>query len=277
MTDPCGTRRASVLVTNDDGYLASGIRSLSAALGSAGLDVVVLAPERNHTAAGHGISLRSLTVTERGVDVYSCDGTPADCVRIALLCEVVPRPSLVVSGANHGANAGEDVTYSGTVAAAVEAVRLGVPALAVSQDSDGPGQGFLALQPSGFPNIGYAAAMAHRLTQRPLPAGTLVSLNLPASAMTSRAAVAPLGSRFWGSARGSLSVQRTGRVAVDQWVLPPEADLRGDTDIALLSRGQATVSLVSVKGGVSDVTESHRGWAQSIIDSVPLTTAVDVE
>lgn len=264
-----GRQRPTVLVTNDDGYLASGLRALSAAIEARGLDVVVLAPERNHTAAGHGVSLRPLTIVERGLGIYSCDGTPADCVRVAVLCGLLPRPALVISGANHGANAGEDVTYSGTVAAAVEGARLGLPALAVSQDSDGPEQGFLALHPRDFPNIEYAAAVADHLAHYSTPGGTLLSLNLPSRPMVRSALVAQLGSRHWAAARGGLHVDRPGWFTADQWADPPKADLRGDTDIAVLSRGDAAMSLLSVHGGVSDVTEMHQRWIQDVVDAVP--------
>lgn len=127
--------RPLALLANDDGYLAPGITAMAQAL-SRVMDVVTCAPESEQSATSHSISLnRPLRLMPRGPSVFSLDGTPADCVYVALHAgdRVLPRrPDVVVSGMNHGLNLGNDVFYSGTVAAAREGALRGIPALAVS-------------------------------------------------------------------------------------------------------------------------------------------------
>lgn len=128
-----GAPRPLILVSNDDGYMSDGIRALVDAVTPLG-DVVVVAPDREQSAASHAISLHHpLRIKEVRKGWFSVDGTPTDCAYIAinhLLKE--RRPTLCVSGINHGANLADDVTYSGTVAAAMEAALLGVPSIAFS-------------------------------------------------------------------------------------------------------------------------------------------------
>jgi len=121
-----------ILVSNDDGYLATGINTLIDALEKVA-DVVVVAPDRNRSAASNSLTLSTpLRVTEYGRNRYKVDGTPSDCVHLAVTGLLDEEPDLVVSGINHGANLGDDVIYSGTVAAAMEGRFLGLPTIAVS-------------------------------------------------------------------------------------------------------------------------------------------------
>lgn len=121
-----------ILVSNDDGYLATGINVLADALQQFA-DVVVVAPDRNRSAASNSLTITSpLRVSEVGENRYSVNGTPSDCVHLALTGLLDYEPDLVVSGINHGANLGDDVIYSGTVAAAMEGRFLGLPTIAVS-------------------------------------------------------------------------------------------------------------------------------------------------
>ena len=121
-----------ILVSNDDGYLATGINVLTDALEQVA-DVVVVAPDRNRSAASSSLTLHTpLRVTEVAKNRYKVDGTPSDCVHLALTGFLEYEPDLVVSGINHGANLGDDVIYSGTVAAALEGRFLGLPTIAVS-------------------------------------------------------------------------------------------------------------------------------------------------
>jgi 5'-nucleotidase len=121
-----------ILVSNDDGYLATGINVLTEALQEVA-DVVVVAPDRNRSAASNSLTLHSpLRVKKVGDNRYSVNGTPSDCVHLALTGLLDYEPDLVVSGINHGANLGDDVIYSGTVAAATEGRFLGFPTIAVS-------------------------------------------------------------------------------------------------------------------------------------------------
>ncbi len=121
-----------ILVSNDDGYLATGINTLTEALERVA-DVVVVAPDRNRSAASNSLTLsRPLRVSKYDENRYKVDGTPSDCVHLAVTGFLDHEPDLVVSGINHGANLGDDVIYSGTVAAAMEGRFLGLPTIAVS-------------------------------------------------------------------------------------------------------------------------------------------------
>ena len=121
-----------ILVTNDDGYRSEGIHALARALRAIG-EVTIVAPMTEASAIGHALTLRRpLRLESIGDGVYAVDGTPTDCVNIAVTQVFKDMPSLVVSGINKGWNLGDDVTYSGTVAGALEASLLGVPAIAVS-------------------------------------------------------------------------------------------------------------------------------------------------
>ncbi len=121
-----------ILVSNDDGYLSTGINALAEALETIA-DVVVVAPDRNRSAASNSLTLSSpLRVQRVGDNRFAVNGTPSDCVHLALTGLLDDEPDLVVSGINHGANLGDDVIYSGTVAAAMEGRFLGLPTIAVS-------------------------------------------------------------------------------------------------------------------------------------------------
>src|SRR5436190_16583423 len=128
-----------ILLTNDDGITSRGLLAAKKALDEVG-EVSVIAPDSNRSAVGRGITIdRALTVTEvelrDGSRGFATDGTPVDCVRFADLGLVGERPDLIVAGINYGVNLGDDVTYSGTVAAALEGIVLGIPAVAISQQS----------------------------------------------------------------------------------------------------------------------------------------------
>ena len=120
------------LVTNDDGYLAPGIKTLARALEGLG-DIMVVAPDREQSATSHSLTLhRPLRVRQTAENWYHVDGTPTDCVMLAVESILDRRPDYVFSGINHGGNMGEDVSYSGTVSAAMEGTMLGIPSVAIS-------------------------------------------------------------------------------------------------------------------------------------------------
>lgn len=167
--------RPLILISNDDGIAAPGIEALAEKLADLG-DVHVVAPDRERSAASHAISLdRPLRAHELRPGWWSVDGTPADCVYLALL-KLLPRaPALAVSGINRGYNLGSDFFYSGTVAAAVEAAVRGVPAFAISMER-GPADVFAAgLEPAAS----FAHALAHAILSEGLPAKTLLNVNVP--------------------------------------------------------------------------------------------------
>src|SRR5690348_8876193 len=149
--------RPLILLTNDDGVAAPGIRAAREALAEVG-EVLVAAPDRERSAASHSISLdRPLRVDEIDNNVFAIDGTPVDCVYLALMHLVKRRPALVVSGINNGFNLGSDVFYSGTVAGAVEGALRGVPALAISLERR---------RPQDFSHAAdFARAIAHEIVR----------------------------------------------------------------------------------------------------------------
>jgi 5'-nucleotidase len=158
-----------VVLTNDDGIHAPGLAALEKALAELG-DVYVVAPEREQSACGHALTLhRPLRALSMGERRFSVNGTPSDCVNMAVLGFLPETPVLVVSGINHGANLGDDVTYSGTVSAAMEGTILGVPSIAVSLVDGGD-----------FEVAGRVARLiAMRVLVGGLPGNTLLNVNVP--------------------------------------------------------------------------------------------------
>ncbi len=131
-------KKPLILVTNDDGFTAPGILALAGAMKKIGRAVIV-APERDNSAASHSLTMhRPLRVKEVAPDVFIIDGTPTDCVTLGVGMILAEKPALIVSGINPGGNLGDDVSYSGTVSAAVEGTMLGVPSLAVSMAGERP-------------------------------------------------------------------------------------------------------------------------------------------
>src|SRR5438552_16528398 len=176
-----------VLLTNDDGIGAEGLHALRRAWAELeGVETHVIVPDSNRSATARSITTRSpLSVEEVELDdgaiAYATDGTPVDCVRFGDLGLVGERPDLIVSGINHGSNLGDDINYSGTVAAALEGIVLGIPAIAISPQSGARQMGFL-------PGRGFDFAVAARIgaelvrlqITEPLPAETLLHVNCPA-------------------------------------------------------------------------------------------------
>jgi len=167
-----------ILVTNDDGVQAPGLLALAQEMRKLG-DVTVLAPDRNWSASGHvktmdrPMRVRNTRLAD-GSPALMSDGAPSDCVALALLGVVSQPIDLVVSGINPNANIGHDVTYSGTVTAAMEAVISGVPGVAVSLDSK-PGHGELDYTPAAH----MAGKVVGRMLAEQLPAGVLLNVNVP--------------------------------------------------------------------------------------------------
>ena len=159
-----------ILISNDDGYLAPGINALAEALASVA-DIVVVAPDSNRSGASNSLSLdRPLSVQQALNGFYFINGTPTDCVHVALTGMLDYRPDLVVSGINNGPNMGDDTLYSGTVAAATEGYLFGIPAIAFSQAEH------------GWTNLDAAARVAREIVLRrfdDLAAPWLLNVNIP--------------------------------------------------------------------------------------------------
>src|SRR4051812_44137685 len=150
------------------------------------VELAVIAPDSNRSATARSITTRRALWVEEvefadGTSGFATDGTPVDCVRFATLGLIEFKPQLIVSGINHGSNLGDDITYSGTVAAALEGIVLGIPAIAVSQQADRAG---LSYHHSGSFNFDAVAAFAARIVEElddfPLPEATLLNINAPA-------------------------------------------------------------------------------------------------
>jgi len=163
--------RPLILVCNDDGVFSPGLAALAEALGPLG-EVMVVAPDRERSAASHSLTLsRPLRVAHVKPQWYSVDGTPTDCVTLAMV-ELLPRrPALVAAGINHGANLGDDITYSGTVSCAIEATLHGIPAFAISLAGEREYDFRTA--------AGFARRIAAEMLRRALPGKTLLNVNVP--------------------------------------------------------------------------------------------------
>jgi 5'-nucleotidase len=160
-----------ILVTNDDGIHAEGIKALAEAL-KALADVVVVAPDREQNAVSHALTLhRPLRAKSIAPGWTAVNGTPTDCVHLAVNGLLSERPALIASGINCGHNLGEDITYSGTVAAAIEGTLMGIPSFAISVD---------ARATADFgPAASFALRLGRGIVEHGLPRGTLLNVNLP--------------------------------------------------------------------------------------------------
>jgi 5'-nucleotidase len=238
-----------VLLTNDDGIEAAGLQVLrKALLGLPGIELAVIAPDGNRSAMARSITTRRPLWVEEvdfgdGVVGYATDGTPVDCVRLARLGLVEGfEAELVVSGINHGSNLGDDITYSGTVAAALEAIVLGLPGLAVSQQSSALELDFSRCDRFDF---GVAARFASRLVAElrdvPLPSGTLLNINVP-GVEPEGVEVAGLGKRVYRDELALVDEAASGRKLYRIYAdASYERDETG-TDLAAVARGKIAVT-----------------------------------
>jgi 5'/3'-nucleotidase len=256
-----------VLITNDDGIGAKGLNVLRRALGTVpGLELSVIAPDSNRSATARSITTRSpLWVREvefeDGSIGFASDGTPVDCVRFAELGLIGERPELIVSGINHGANLGDDITYSGTVAAALEGIVLGIPAIAISQQSADREMDFHFGREYDFT---IAAALAARLVARidedPLPAGTLVNVNCPAGE-PSGIEVTHLGKRLYNDELKLVDEDPDeGRRRYQIYGFEPSFEDEEGSDLSAIARGRIAVTPVHFDLTDRSGFERLRGW-----------------
>jgi 5'-nucleotidase len=226
-------RRPTILVSNDDGIHAPGIAALATALEAVG-EVWVVAPDRERSAVGHALTLhRPLTADQLGPRRFAVNGTPSDCVNLALLGLLPVRPRLVVAGVNAGSNLGDDVTYSGTVSAALEAALLGVSGLAVS-----------LTRPSGPASYRSAARAAARLVplllREPDRGATLLNVNVPPGPLRG-VKLTRLGRRLYSEKVVERQDPR-GRRYFWIGVGPPAWEAGEDTDYAAVHAGYVSVT-----------------------------------
>jgi 5'/3'-nucleotidase len=239
-----------VLLTNDDGIQAGGLQVLRHVLRSLpSLEVHVIAPDSNRSGTARSITARSPLWVEEvsfedGGTGFATDGTPVDCVRFADLGLLGARPELIISGINHGANLGDDITYSGTVAAALEGIVLGVPAIAISQQSAAREMDFRLGRSFDF---GVAASLAAeivaRLAAEPLPAGTLININCP-SGEVSGIEITRLGKRLYDHELKLVEEDQDGRRRYEIYGFEPSFEDEPGTDLAALARGRISITPV---------------------------------
>jgi 5'-nucleotidase len=236
-----------VLLTNDDGIQATGLNAMRKALLQVpGVELAVIAPDSNRSATARSITTRSpLWVDEiefaDGTVGFATDGTPVDCVRFAALGLVEFEPELIVSGINHGSNLGDDITYSGTVAAALEVIVLGVPAIAVSQQSNMRELDFRLGRDFGFDAASaFVARMVEELESVPMPEGTLLNVNCPAGEVNG-ARVCRLGSRVYRD-KLHLVEEDEGRRRYRIYGDDPDYEREDGTDFAAIADGCIAVT-----------------------------------
>lgn len=240
-----------VLLTNDDGIAAEGLQALRRALVRVpGLQVVTIAPDGNRSAMARMITTRRpLWVQEMpfddGTTGYATDGTPVDCVRFGQLGLVEDfTPDLIVAGINHGSNLGDDITYSGTVAAAFEGLILGIPAIAVSQQSTDREMDFRFGRSFSFDAAAeFVARVVGELDDVPLPQGTLLNVNVPGGHPLG-VEVTRLGKRIYRDELKLDTDEGSGRRRY--WIYGADPGFHDEpgTDLAAVAEGRISVTPV---------------------------------
>jgi 5'-nucleotidase len=248
-----------VLISNDDGVDAPGIRILAETLAKIGR-VTVFAPDRDRSGASNSLTLeRPIRVTQVGENVFRVAGTPTDCVHLALCGMLDDDPDIVISGINNAGNLGDDVIYSGTVAAAMEGRFLGLPAIAVSLCSR-------EHRPAHFESAARAAAMLmERLLVDPLPADTILNVNVPDRPWDAIEGfeVTRLGHRH----RAEPSImQHDPRGRPVYWIGPPgsEQDAGPGTDFDAIRRGFISITPIHVDLTRFQALEKVASWVTSL-------------
>lgn len=248
-----------ILLTNDDGCQAEGLVTLRRFMAEIA-DVIVVAPDRNRSGASNSLTLdRPLRVYTHGdPDVMCVDGTPTDSVHLAITGLLDEEPDMVVSGINAGANMGDDVLYSGTVAGAMEGRFLGLPAIAISLASNG--------KPCHYETAArVACALVGRLQQDPLPADTILNVNVPdvPESQLRGYAATRLGRRH----RAEPVVRdRDPRDRPIYWIGPAggEADAGPGTDFHAVARKRVSISPVQVDLTRYQSLDQVAGWVQGM-------------
>jgi 5'-nucleotidase len=231
--------RARILVSNDDGIGSPGIKLLEQIARAVSPDVWVVAPEQEQSAASHSLTTRRpLRLLEIGERRYAVDGTPTDCVMLAVKHLLRDRrPELVLSGINAGGNVGEDLTYSGTVAAAMEATLLGIPAIAFSQH-------YVDGDPIPWETAArFAPEVIRRLTRFPWPEHTLMNVNFPFAAPEEVRGVA-VTSQGKRAIADNLTERFDPRGRPYYWIGPVREDgvAEPGTDLAAINDKQVSVT-----------------------------------
>ena len=248
-----------IVLTNDDGIEAAGLLAARQALEKIG-DVLTVAPDRNRSGVGRSISFGApIRVEERkmadGGKGYACTGTPVDCVRLVALGLMDFEPDIVVSGINHGENLGDDITYSGTVAAAFEGIVIGVPGIALSLSVE---RSWHAGENEEL-NFGPVADFAARLVsvaETGLPKERILNVNAPNLSQVKGARITRLGSRFYNDELIEVQDEQ-GRMGYDIYNNPPGHHKEDGTDFAAIEDGEISITPVHLdltdKAGVEEL------------------------
>jgi len=259
-----------LLISNDDGITARGIQVLSDRMSLLG-KVTIVAPDQNRSGASNSLTLESpVRIRETGKRTFSVSGTPTDCVHIALTGLLKKDPDMVVSGINAGANLGDDVIYSGTVAAAMEGRFLGLPAIAVSL--------IFKERPENYSTAAEAvASLVQRLRKDPLPADTILNVNVPDLPMQEIKGfeVTRLGHRHRAEPVVKTNDPR-GRPMY--WIGPagPEQDAGPGTDFDAIRRGFISITPIHVDLTRYQALDQVSGWVSDIsIDHVELPEIIE--
>jgi 5'-nucleotidase len=247
----------NILVSNDDGYQAKGIRALAAGLKEIA-EVTVVAPDRNRSGASNSLTLDNpIRAFHAENGFIGVDGTPTDCVHLAITGLLQDEPDMVVSGINHGANMGDDVLYSGTVAAAMEGRFLGLPAIAVSLVCDE--------KPRYFDTAARVIVeLIQRIKQHPLAADTILNVNvpdLPYDSLTGME-VTRLGNRHKSEPVIEMLDPR-GRTVY--WVGPcgAEADAGEGTDFHAIRAARVSITPIHTELTQFSALDDTRKWLES--------------
>lgn len=242
-----------ILISNDDGYFAPGIEALAAALADLG-EIIVYAPERDRSGASNSLTLsRPLTVRQAANGFFFVDGTPTDCVHVAVTGILDTPPDLIVSGINDGANMGDDTIYSGTVAAATEGHLLGIPAIAFS------------LVQKGHAHLDTAARVAREVVERYLArrelAPMLLNVNIPAVPYDELKGfeVTRLGRRHHSE---PVIEAQNPRGETVYWIgkAGPEQDNGPGTDFHATANGRVSISPLQIDLTATAQLEQTRQW-----------------
>ncbi len=242
-----------ILITNDDGIQAQGLHSIRKALLELdNVELAVIAPDSNRSASARSITTREPLWVEKiefgdGTHGYATDGTPVDCVRFAALGLLEFEPELIVSGINHGSNLGDDVTYSGTVAAALEGIVLGVPAISISQQSEKRELDFRFGSKFDFEVASkFTARLIAERGPQGLPEGTLLNINCPAcvDGEIEGAEVTKLGKRIYHDKLETDKTEGTARTRYRIYGDDPTYHHEDGSDFAAIAKSKISVTPV---------------------------------
>jgi len=245
------TEKKLILISNDDGIRSEGIAALATALRRVGT-VYVVAPDRERSAASHSLTLhRPLRVHKVGEMDWAVDGTPTDCVTLAVNGILPARPDIVVSGINHGGNLGEDVSYSGTVSAAMEGTLLGIPSVAIS---------LAARDKFDFTAAAsFASRLVRHVFKAGLPRDTLLNVNVPNGKRIKGYRITTLGKRFFSD----VVVEKVDpRGKKYYWIGGDMVRWEGgkDADFQCIQDGHVSITPIHLDMTNYDTIKELRGW-----------------